>query len=183
MAKSYKGKAPKVSIDKRQLRSSLKRLTSGRVDRRSSGYKQMYASAIALVDEIKIVASARIHVSTGNYINNTVITENFDGSLSVRNIAKNPVSGEYYAAHIEYGTAYNGRGYIYPTESKVLKIPIGHGFLAGGQKKSKGNYKGPIVLGDFYYTNRVRGQKSKYIFRDAARNIARKNGIRYNKVA
>ena len=85
----------------------------------------MYASAIALVDEIKIVASARIHVSTGNYINNTVITENFDGSLSVRNIAKNPVSGEYYAAHIEYGTAYNGRGYIYPTESKVLKIPIG----------------------------------------------------------
>ena len=138
----------------------------------------MRASAELLANEVRRVASQKIKSGTGNYINNVVILEDPGGSLRVANIARNPTTGHYYGRDIEYGTANNGTGYIYPKESKVLRIPIGNGLLKGKQIKAKG----PIVLADAIYTKRVRGQKGKHIFEIAARNIASKTGFKYNKV-
>ena len=139
----------------------------------------MRKSAELLASEVRRVAAQKIKHSSGNYINNVVILEDLDGSLRVANIARNPVTGHYYGRDIEYGTASNGTGYIYPKESKVLRIPIGNGVLKSKQFKGKG----PIVLADAIYTNRVRGQKGKHIFETAARNIASKTGFRYNKTS
>lgn len=169
-------------MDQRTLENRLRRTLSGRVDRRSKGYRQVVQVTDEVVAEAKLLAVARLNKgdATGNYVRNIVSTVGPDGLPSAAAVARDPVTGRAYSADIEHGTANGGRGYIYPKESKVLVIPTG-----GKQKFSRARViKGVEVFETppFIFAPRVKGQKANHIMRDAAMRVAARYGLRFNKL-
>ena len=163
--------ASRVELNKQQINAKIKRIASGQVDRRSKAYREFLAIAEQVEVVAKSLAKQRLDqgYATGEYVNSIHIENSIDGRLSV-------VADAPHSDHIEYGTANNGTGRIYPKTSSVLKIP------------TKGNLKfarkvgGTLVVPEYAYYKSVKGQPAKHIMEDAARLVASKTGARFSKL-
>lgn len=181
-------------MNKRSLDNQVKRLLNGKVDKRSKAYREFKGVADLVIAEASRLARQRISKrkgSTGAYIRALKADTTSDGDLAVVNNVRS-ANGRYYARDLEKGIGEAaGKAPIVAKKKQFMVIPVANLTSVNYRRQKSGSLKsrkGKANAGrsnnpkdeSVIFVKKVKGYKGLHIMEDAAKNVARKHGYKFN---
>jgi len=183
----------KVQVNKRSLDNQVKRLLNGKVDKRSKAYREFKVVADLVIAEASRLARQRISKrkgSTGAYIRALKADTTSDGDLAVVNNVR-AANGRYYARDLEKGIGEAAGKAPIVAKKTFMVIPVANLTSVNYRRQKSGSLKsrkGKANSGrsnnpkdeSVIFVKRVKGYRGLHIMEDAAKNVARKYGYKFN---